>query len=208
MLSTSRRQPADSLFTTSGECVCSSRLLLSLLCLDYCNSLNSCTSAAHLECRCCWSLTYPRYPALHRSLTLSLESDTDPNKTLVLAYSAVNDSGSLYIQDTVKLHTPAFPLCSASANQTVNKQNPDCLLSWLHNGAMSSSLTSGQQKLICLFSDCTLTEANSSEYLMKLMYSDESCNFWVLSKLLNALIVSPFLSLNKQDETIVFCYCV
>ncbi len=27
------------------------------------------------------------------------------------------------------------------------QQNHDCLLSWLHNGGMSSPLTSGQQKL-------------------------------------------------------------
>ena len=27
------------------------------------------------------------------------------------------------------------------------KQNPDCLLSWLHNGGTGSPLTSGQQKL-------------------------------------------------------------
>ena len=40
-------------------------------------------------------------------------------KTLVLAYHAVNGSGPVYIQDMVKLYTPARSLRSASANQLV-----------------------------------------------------------------------------------------
>lgn len=38
-------------------------------------------------------------------------------KSLVLAYHAVNGSGSTYIQDMVKPYTLACPLCSATANQ-------------------------------------------------------------------------------------------
>ena len=89
---------------------------------------------------------------------------------LVLRSSAANGSGS-NMEDMVRLYTPSRLLRSMTAKRLAASApslwgppagaqlNPDCSLSWPHNGRTSSTLTSGQlnpftssataRKLIC-----------------------------------------------------------
>ncbi|XP_059186272.1 uncharacterized protein LOC131969129 [Centropristis striata] len=95
--------------------------------LDYCNSL-----MAGLPAKAIRPLQLIQNAAARLVFNLPKFSHTTPLlrslhwlpvaarirfKTLALAYSAANGSGPTYIQDLVKLYTPARPLRSASAKQ-------------------------------------------------------------------------------------------
>lgn len=71
----------------------------------------------------------------------------------MLAYPDVHGSGPSYLQNyfqpiSYTLPLPVdLPVSLYDWGPAAAKQNPDCLLSWLHNGGTGSPLTSGQQKL-------------------------------------------------------------